>query len=138
MLTESCWQLSVISSKVKWSVSGRQRANGSVLCDMKRASALLILLYRAVELCEVVLTAPDRPHSQSPGPSLSGTLFSLSFLSGRVKEDHCVRHTPAFRTPTTNPVPPALLARCWIQTRCRVKPVLAVIRHPPGSEGSGV
>ena len=53
-------------------MSGRQHANGSVLCDIKRASALLILLYRAAELCEAVLTAPDRPHSQPPGPSLLG------------------------------------------------------------------
>lgn len=37
-------ELSVISSEVKWSVSGRQRANGSVFCFMKRVSALLMLL----------------------------------------------------------------------------------------------
>lgn len=61
-------------------MSGRKHANGSVLCAIKRASELLILLYRAVELCEAVLTAPDRPYSQPPGPSLSGTLFSLSLF----------------------------------------------------------
>lgn len=40
----------------------------------------MILLYRAVELCEADLTAPDRPHSQPPSPSPSGTLFSLSLF----------------------------------------------------------
>lgn len=74
-LTES---FGVIFGRVNWSVSGRQRTNGSVLSAVKRASELLILLYRAVELSEAVLTAPDRPHSQPPGPSQPGTLLSLS------------------------------------------------------------
>lgn len=59
-------------------MSGRQCANGSVLCAVKRSSALLILLYRAAELCEVVLTAPDRPPCQPLGPSYQGPCsFSL-------------------------------------------------------------
>lgn len=113
-LTES---FGVIFGQVNRSVSGRQRTNGSVLCAVKRASELLIPLYRAVELSEAVLTAPDRPHSQPPGPSQPGTLFSISlslspsfslFLFGRVKEGHCVRHTPALRPPTAEPGPPLL------------------------------
>lgn len=34
----------IIWGEVKWSVSGRHRANGSVRCDRKRPSELLILL----------------------------------------------------------------------------------------------
>lgn len=35
---------SIIFGEVKWSVSGRHRANGSVRCNIKRPSELLILL----------------------------------------------------------------------------------------------
>lgn len=34
----------IIFGEVKWSVSGRHRANGSVRCNIKRPSELLILL----------------------------------------------------------------------------------------------
>lgn len=108
-----CWLRAVVLSSVKWSVSGRQRANGSVLCDVMSASELLILLYRAVELCKVVLTAPTALALNLLGPfSLSHSLslfLAHSFLSGCVKEGHCVRHTPTLRPPITNPGPLLLL-----------------------------